>query len=224
MPDAEFPEQVFNDIGYEAAYTGQKSYNGVAILSKKPLQNIVRDLPNFADEQRRYIAGDCLSDGGDTIRLINVYVPNGQSLDSEKFQYKRAWLAKLQRAVHADRQANNKLVLVGDFNIAPSARDVHDPEKWSNKIHCSDVERLILQKLMSEGVYDAYRQFNNSNDRYSWWDYRTDGYSRNEGLRIDLILASASMLERAQACDIDEAPRKLERPSDHAPVIAEFSL
>jgi len=224
MPDAEFPEQVFNDIGYEAAYTGQKSYNGVAILSKKPLQNIVRDLPNFADEQRRYIAGDCLSDGGDTIRLINVYVPNGQSLDSEKFQYKRAWLAKLQRAVHADRQANNKLVLVGDFNIAPSERDVHDPEKWSNKIHCSDVERLILQKLMSEGVYDAYRQFNNSNDRYSWWDYRTDGYSRNEGLRIDLILASASMLERAQACDIDEAPRKLERPSDHAPVIAEFSL
>lgn len=223
MPDGEFPTQAFADIGYEYAFTGQKTYNGVAILSKTPLQNIITDLPDFEDEQRRYIAGDLISDNGETIRLVNVYVPNGQALDSDKFVYKRAWFAKLQQAMQADLSQHANVVLVGDFNITPAALDVHDPIKWQGKIHCSDIERLMLQKLMATGLFDTYRQFNTDGDKFSWWDYRTDGYSRNEGLRIDLILSSSAMLSYAASCEIDEAPRKLERPSDHTPVVATFS-
>ena len=224
MPDADFPIDAFSELGYNCVFTGQKTYNGVATITKTKAENVVIDLPDFSDEQRRYIAADLVTNNGTKTRLVNVYVPNGQSLDSEKFVYKRAWFEKLQAAMRIEIENNSNVVLVGDFNITPSDLDVHDPEKWRGKIHCSDIERLMLQKLMSEGLFDTYRHFNSQGHNYSWWDYRTKGYDRNEGLRIDLILSSSAMLDYANACTIDETPRKLERPSDHTPVIAEYQL
>lgn len=224
MPDADFPTEALTKVGYHSVSTGQKTYNGVAILSKKPLNNVVIDMPEYEDDQRRYIAADCPLEDGSSLRIVNVYVPNGQALDSDKFQYKRAWFAKLQAAMRATLEQNHKTVLVGDFNITPSALDVHDPKKWNGSIHCSDIERLMLQKLMSEGLFDTFRHFNSQGDTFSWWDYRGAGYRANEGLRIDLILSSSAMLDAANKCIIDEAPRKLERPSDHTPVVAEYDF
>jgi len=225
MPDEDFPSDVFTKHGYHSIFSGQKTYNGVAILSKAKLSNVVTNLPEFEDPQRRYIEADCpINDKGDTFRIINVYVPNGQALDSEKFVYKRAWFAKLQAAMRDTLSNSTHTVLVGDFNITPCDLDVHNPEKWRGSIHCSDIERLMLQKLMSEGLFDTYRQFNSQGDSFSWWDYRGAGYRANEGLRIDLILSSSAMLDAATSSTIDESPRKLERPSDHTPVIAEYSL
>ncbi len=223
MVDEDFPIDVFSELGYHSQFTGQKTYNGVAILSKEPLTNVVIDMPDFDDPMRRYIAADCPLANGETLRIVNVYVPNGQALDSDKFQYKRAWFAKLQAAMKNSLSANPNTVLVGDFNITPSNLDVHDPKRWEGKIHCSDIERLMLQKLMSEGLYDTYRHFNADGDQFSWWDYRGAGYRANEGLRIDLVLSSSAMLNKAIASSIDESPRKLERPSDHTPVIAEYN-
>ena len=218
VPDDDFPVAAFSEIGYHSYFTGQKSYNGVAILSKQPLENVETNLPNFEDPQRRFIKADYQG-----VTLVNVYVPNGQALDSDKFVYKRAWFAKLQLAMRDYLAQNSKVVLVGDFNITPSDLDVHDPAKWRGKIHCSPIERLMLQNLMSEGLFDTYRSFHKQTDQFSWWDYRTDGYSRNEGLRIDLILSSSDLLDVAEDCVIDESPRKLERPSDHTPVVVEYN-
>lgn len=218
MIDEDIPVQRFQEIGYHIAFTGQKTYNGVAIVSKHKLNDCIIDLPNYDDPQRRFISGDY-----DGLRVINVYVPNGQALDSEKFIYKREWFAALQKALGDALQKNHKVVLVGDFNITPSDLDVYDPEKWRGKIHCSEIERLMLQNLMSEGLYDTFRHFNSQSDNFSWWDYRTKGYDRNEGLRIDLILSSSTMLDQAKKCEIDETPRKLERPSDHTPVVATYA-
>jgi exodeoxyribonuclease-3 len=218
VPDDDFPVAAFSEIGYHSYFTGQKSYNGVAILSKQPLDNVETNLPDFEDPQRRFIKADYQG-----ITLVNVYVPNGQALDSDKFVYKRAWFAKLQLAMRNYLAQNSKVVLVGDFNITPSDLDVHDPAKWRGKIHCSPIERLMLQNLMSEGLFDTYRSFHQQPDQFSWWDYRTDGYSRNEGLRIDLILSSADLLDVAEDCVIDESPRKLERPSDHTPVVVQYN-
>ncbi|NND82153.1 MAG: exodeoxyribonuclease III [Gammaproteobacteria bacterium] len=225
MPDAEFPHDAFSELGYHSVATGQKTYNGVAIISRSPLQNVVTDLPHYKDEQRRYIAGDVIGEeGGQACRVVNVYVPNGQALDSDKFVYKREWLAHLTAAMQGTLINMENTVLVGDFNIAPTDLDVHDPTKWRGKIHCSDTERLMLQKLMAPGLYDCFRHCHTEGDRFSWWDYRTDGFSRNEGLRIDLVLASSPMLDKLVDCDIDETPRKLERPSDHTPVVATFDF
>lgn len=224
MPDEEFPTEVFKKLGYHSEFTGQKTYNGVAILSKEPLQNVVKDMPDFEDPMRRYIAADCPLKNGEALRIVNVYVPNGQALDSDKFQYKRVWFAKLQSAMRESLSSNPNTVLVGDFNITPSNLDVHDPKRWDGRIHCSDKERLMLQKLMSEGLYDTYRHFNPAGDQFSWWDYRGAGYRANEGLRIDLVLSSSNMLDKVIASSIDETPRKLERPSDHTPVIGEYEI
>jgi len=224
MPDAEFPHDAFKKMGYHCVATGQKTYNGVAIISKEPLQNVVTDLPDFEDEQRRYITGEYPCSDGQGLQIVNVYVPNGQALDSDKFVYKRAWFEKLQRAMRHTLDENQRTVLVGDFNITPSWLDVHNPKKWQNSIHCSDIERLMLQKLMSEGLYDTFRHFHSGGEHFSWWDYRGGGYRANEGLRIDLILSSSAMLDVASNCHIDEAPRKLERPSDHTPVIAAYNF
>jgi exodeoxyribonuclease-3 len=218
MTDEEIPVKKFEEIGYQIAFTGQKTYNGVAIISKQKLTDCVIDLPNYVDPQRRFISGTY-----DGLTIVNVYVPNGQALDSEKFVYKREWFAALQKALHDALQKNNKVVLVGDFNITPSDLDVYDPDKWRGKIHCSEIERLMLLNLMSDGLYDRYRYFISQRDIFSWWDYRSKGYVRNEGLRIDLILSSAAMLDQASGCEIDEIPRKLERPSDHTPVVATYS-
>jgi len=222
MPDEEFPTQALEECGYYSVSTGQKTYNGVAILSNKKLGNVVTDLPDFEDPQRRYIAADYPLDDGSIFRIVNVYVPNGQALDSDKFVYKRQWFAKLQQAMRQTLQQHTKTVLVGDFNITPSDLDVHDPKKWHGSIHCSDIERLMLQKLMSEGLYDTFRHFHTDGEKFSWWDYRGAGYRANEGLRIDLILSSSDMLNASTNCYIDETPRKLERPSDHTPVVAEY--
>jgi len=226
MTDEEFPELEFSKIGYHCAFTGQKTYNGVAILSRTPLQNVVTNLPGYDDPMRRYIAADVsyTDEGGKdtTLRIVNVYCPNGQALDSDKFEYKREWFKHLRSSFTETLASYPNTVLVGDFNITPGDIDCHDPKRWRGKIHCSDTERLMLQKLMSLGLYDTFRHFCSSGDRFSWWDYRGAGYRANEGLRIDLILSSASMLERAKNCDIDETPRKLERPSDHTPVIASY--
>ncbi len=224
MTDAEFPEAEFSNLGYRCAFTGQKTYNGVAIISKRPLANVVKNLPDFDDPMRRYIAADATLDTGQTLRIVNVYCPNGQALDSDKFVYKRDWFEKLRLAMRQSLQDNPNTVLVGDFNITPSDIDCHDPKRWQGKIHCSDLERLMLQKLMNEGLYDTFRAFHPEGDRFSWWDYRGSGYRANEGLRIDLILSSSAMLDRATDSDIDEAPRKLERPSDHTPVIVDYKL
>ena len=219
MTDEEFPTEAFAKLGYHSVFTGQKTYNGVALISKRPLENIVTNLPNFDDPQRRYIAATCKG-----VRIVNVYVPNGQELNSDKFQYKQTWFAHLKQAMRADMQHHPRTVLMGDFNITPVDIDVHDPDKWRGKIHCSATERLMLQSLMAEGLYDTYRQFNQQGDCFSWWDYRGGGYRANEGLRIDLILSSAAALSNAVDCRIDEAPRKLERPSDHTPVIARYEF
>ena len=218
LSDAEFPTEELKAAGYHCEFTGQKTYNGVAILSREPLEDVIRDMPGMDDPQRRFISG--IYQG---VRLVNVYVPNGQALDSEKFVYKQQWFSHLQTAMREYLASDERLVLVGDFNITPSDLDVHDPAKWRGKIHCSDIERLMLQKLMAEGLYDTYRHFNDQADHFSWWDYRGGGYKANEGLRIDLVLSSSACLDLATACTIDETPRKLERPSDHTPVIASFS-
>lgn len=229
MTDGEFPLEHFESMGYHCAFTGQKTYNGVAIISSQPLSNVVTDMPGLDDPMRRYIAADVTlpadqanNSDEQTLRIVNVYCPNGQALDSDKFVYKREWFAKLREAMRADLSLHKNTVLVGDFNITPGDIDCHDPKRWAGKIHCSDIERLMLQKLMNEGLYDTYRRFHTEGEKFSWWDYRGAGYRANEGLRIDLILSSATMLDRAQDCLIDEAPRKLERPSDHTPVVATY--
>lgn len=217
LDDPEFPVEEFSAAGYHSAFCGQKTYNGVAILSKKPLQEVATDIDNYDDPQRRFIKGMI-----DDWCIVNVYVPNGQALDSDKFIYKQEWFAHLQATLTKLLEQHQKVVLVGDFNITPSDSDVHAPEKWRGKIHCSDTERLMLQNLMSEGLYDTFRHFN-AGQQFSWWDYRGAGYRANEGLRIDLILSSSASLDQAKDCKIDEAPRKLERPSDHTPVIAHYA-
>lgn len=218
LSDSEFPSDAFQEIGYHSSFTGQKSYNGVANISREPMTNVVSDMPNYDDPQRRFISGDYQG-----TKIVNVYVPNGQALDSDKFIYKREWFNHLRSAMRDLLKSNDKVVLVGDFNITPTDLDVHAPDKWRDKIHCSPIERLMLQKLMSEGLFDTFRAFNTQQDCFSWWDYRGGGYRANEGLRIDLILSSAAALETAVDCRIDETPRQKERPSDHTPVIAEFS-
>ena len=222
MTDEEFPLAHFESLGYHCAFTGQKTYNGVAIISSKPLHNVVINLPDYEDPMRRYIAADVELCDGETMRIVNVYCPNGQALDSDKFVYKREWFTKLKDAMRNHLNEQENTVLVGDFNITPGDIDCHDPKRWRGKIHCSDIERLMLQNMMNEGLYDTYRQFHSEGEKFSWWDYRGAGYRANEGLRIDLILSSAAMLDRAKECTIDEAPRKLERPSDHTPVVAVF--
>ena len=219
LTDEEFPTAAFEELGYHCNFTGQKTYNGVALISKQPPDDQILDLPNYDDVQRRYIAGTY-----NGVRVVNVYVPNGQELGSEKFQYKTEWFDHLKRAMRQDLEQYEKVVLVGDFNISPCDLDVHDPAKWQGKIHCSATERLMLQSLMAEGLYDTFRHFNQDGDHFSWWDYRGGGYRANEGLRIDLILSSDSALSKATSCHIDEHPRKLERPSDHTPVVAAFQL
>jgi len=224
MSDAEFPVEHFEKMGYHCAFTGQKTYNGVALLSLRPVSSVITDLPDYQDPMRRYIAADVSSANGQTVRVINVYCPNGQALDSDKFVYKREWFAKLQQAMRQTLSQYDHVVLLGDFNITPGDIDCHDPKRWTGKIHCSDIERLMLQKLLSEGLYDTFRSFNKEGENFSWWDYRGAGYRANEGLRIDLILSSSALLDHATNCWIDEAPRRLERPSDHTPVVAEYQL
>ena len=217
LTDTDFPENEIKDAGYEVIYSGQKTYNGVAILSKALPSNVTTDLPNQDDPERRLLVATV-----NDIRILNVYVPNGQEVGSEKYEYKLAWLKSLRLFVQNELSQYSDLVLLGDYNIAPEDRDVHDPKLWQGKILFSQPERSAFDQLIQTGLKDSFRKFEQEPNSFSWWDYRAVAFRRNRGLRIDHILCSAPIYERCTACYVDKEPRKLERPSDHAPVVAEF--
>lgn len=214
LQDEQFPLEEINAAGYQAVFAGQKTYNGVAILSRSPATDIITDLPGLDDPQRRLLAATI-----DDIRVINVYVPNGQAVDSEKYHYKLNWLNQLDAFIQQQLEQYPRLVLLGDFNIAPDDRDVYDPEAWRGKILCSDAERAALQRLLDSGLQDSFRLTDQEAEQFSWWDYRMNGYKRNLGLRIDLALISQPLCTDETRCYIDKEPRGWERPSDHTPVI-----
>lgn len=218
MTDDQFPADEICEAGYEVSYSGQKTYNGVAILSRQQQLDLVTDVPGLDDPQRRILAATI-----DGVRLINLYVVNGQEVGSEKYDWKLHWLDKVSDYIEKQFEEYEKLVVVGDFNIAPADEDTWDPEEWKDRILCSKPERAALRRLLDMGLIDTFRLFEQEPDTFSWWDYRAAGFRRNRGLRIDLILASPRMREVCTAGYIDKAPRQLERPSDHAPAVAEFS-
>ena len=213
-----FPAEAFSEVGYCGVANGQKTYNGVANLSRGEPEDLVTDFPGFDDPQRRILASTI-----DGVRVVNLYVPNGSSVGSEKYEYKLGWLAALKGFLESELADHEKLVVLGDFNIAPDDRDVYDPEKWGDDILCSPKERAALQAIVDLGFSDVFRQFEQPEGTFSWWDYRAAGFRRNAGLRIDLILASRALADVCEASYIDREPRTWERPSDHTPVIAEFS-
>ena len=213
----QFPFEELEAAGYQAVANGQKTYNGVAILSRHPLGDVGRDIPGFDDEQKRVIAATV-----DGVRMINVYVVNGQDVGTEKYAYKLRWLEALTAYVAEEMKKYPKLVLVGDFNIAPAPEDTHDPAIWEGKILCSEPERAALRGLLALGLKDSFRLFDQPPQSFTWWDYRQAGFRRNLGLRIDHVLASAPLAAECRNCLVTLAPRRLEKPSDHAPVIAEF--
>jgi exodeoxyribonuclease III len=219
LPDADFPAADLQALGWNAVFSGQKTYNGVAILSRAPALDVVAGIPGFDDEQRRVLAATI----GD-VRVIDVYVPNGQTVGSDKFAYKLRWFAALHDYVAAELARHPRLVVLGDFNVAPEDRDVHDPKAWEGSVHVSPQERAALQALLGAGLADCFRLFEQPEKTYSWWDYRMMAFRRNAGLRIDLILASNALAQKCGSCHIDRTPRKLERPSDHAPVVATFDI
>jgi len=219
LTDDAFPVSQIADAGYQVAFSGQKTYNGVAILSKSPLQDVNAGIPGFADEQRRVLAATVAG-----TRVVCAYIPNGQSLDSDKYQYKMAWLDALIPWLKDEMARHPKLVLTGDYNIAPEDRDVHDPAAWEGNVLVSEPERQRFRALEALGLKDAFRMFEQADKSFSWWDYRQAAFRRNLGLRIDHILASPALAETCTACYIDKEPRKWERPSDHTPVVAEFNL
>jgi exodeoxyribonuclease-3 len=216
--DEAFPLAEIEAAGYQAVFSGQKTYNGVAILSRQPARDVVMGIPGFADAQKRVLAATVAG-----VRVICLYVPNGQSLDSDKYPYKLAWLAALENWVRELIARESALVVLGDFNIAPEDRDVHDPAAWVGSVHVSPEERAVLARMLGSGLSDVFRRFSQPEKAFSWWDYRAAAFRRNHGLRIDLILANTALAGRCLACHIDREPRTAERPSDHTPVIAEFN-
>ncbi|MDY0012019.1 MAG: exodeoxyribonuclease III [Rhodocyclaceae bacterium] len=214
--DKAFPLAEIEAAGYRAVFNGQKTYNGVALLTRAEATEVARDIPGFADEQKRVIAATV---GG--VRVISAYFPNGQAVGSDKFQYKMEWLAALAAWLKDELARHPRLVLAGDYNIAPEDRDA-SPE-WKEEIHVSAPERAAFQALQALGLTDAFRLFEQPEKSYSWWDYRMGAFRRNFGLRIDHLLVSAELVPACRACRVDKAPRKLERPSDHAPVVLELA-
>ena len=215
--DSNFPLLELQQAGYQVVFSGQKTYNGVAIISKLAMTDVQYGLPNFEDLQKRVIAATV-----NGVRIVCVYIPNGESVDSDKYQYKLAWLAALQAWLRDELLRHPKLALLGDYNIAPEDRDVHDPAAWAGKVLCSEPERAVFKGLQQLGLRDTFRLFEQAEKSFSWWDYRMMGFRRNHGMRIDHILISAAV--ECTACGIDKAPRKLERPSDHTPVWADITL
>ena len=215
--DAAFPAAAIEAAGYRWVHDGQKTYNGVAILAREEPTAITRGIPGFADLQKRVIAADV---GG--VRVVSVYCPNGQSVGSEKYDYKLRWFAALAAWLATEMAGDRPLAVLGDFNVAPEDRDVHDPEAWRGQVLVSDPEREALRALLGLGLADAFRLFEQPEKSYSWWDYRMAAFRRNMGLRIDHILLTRALASRCRSCFIDVEPRKLERPSDHAPVVCEI--
>ncbi len=220
--DENFPVEAIKDAGYFVEYSGQATYNGVAIISKLPLTDIVTDVPDLDDPQRRIMAATINDPELGKVRVLDLYVVNGQAPETEKFAYKFNWLDKVTQFIAAEIQQYENYIILGDFNIAPKDEDVHDPEEWLNKIHCTNEERAALDKILSLGFSDTFRLFDQEERSYSWWDYRGMSFRRKRGLRIDLVLASDSLREKCVKAGIDLEPRTWERPSDHTPVWAEF--
>ena len=212
--DDKFPHEAIEAAGYQVAFFGQKTYNGVALLSRTPIADVVKNIPGFEDDMARVIAGTV-----DGVRVIGAYFPNGQAPDSDKFVYKMRWLEALQNWLSEELKQHPKLVLMGDFNITVDDRDVWDPVGLKDTIHCTLEERAHFQALIDLGMHDAFRLFEQPEKSYSWWDYREFAFRRNRGLRIDHILVSDALKDSVRACVIDRAPRKNERPSDHTPVV-----
>ena len=214
LTDEKFPRTEIEAAGYAVQYVGQKTYNGVALLSKSPATELVKNIPGFDDDMARVIAGTV-----DGVRVIGAYFPNGQAPDSDKFVYKMRWLQALRAWVKGELATHRQLLLMGDYNIAPEDRDVFDPVALAGQIHCTPEERAHFQGLVGVGLVDAFRLFEQPAKSWSWWDYRNLAFRKNQGLRIDHILVSEALRPRVNACVIDKLPRKNERPSDHAPVI-----
>lgn len=215
--DEQLPRAEIEAAGYQCVSNGQKTYNGVAIIARHPIENVVRDIPNFADEQKRVIAATVQG-----VRIVNAYVVNGQSVGSDKYAYKLRWLAAFRDCVRDELTDHPQLAVMGDFNIAPTPDDTHDAAQWEGGILCSEPERAGYKALLDLGLRDAYEIAPEKTGRFTWWDYRLASFQRDMGLRIDHILLSSPL-----ACtrwDVDMAPRRLERPSDHAPVITDLSL
>jgi exodeoxyribonuclease-3 len=217
LTDERFPVDDLLNAGYHSVYSGQKTYNGVAILSRQEATDPVTDIPGLDDPQRRILAVTV----GD-VRIIDLYVVNGSEVGSEKFEYKLHWLDRVTSWIETEMEQHEKIVVLGDFNIAPDDRDVYDPEAWKEKVLCSTPERDALKRILDLGLRDTFRLFDQEERTWSWWDYRMNMFRRKLGLRIDLVLASAVMAENCIASYIDIEPRRQERPSDHAPAIAEF--
>jgi len=214
MTDDKFPLAEIEAAGYQAVFSGQKTYNGVAILSKLPMTEVVKNNPRFFDEQQRIIGATI-----DGVRVICAYVPNGQEVGSDKYSYKLKWLDALRDWITDEEKLHDSLALAGDFNIAPDDRDVYDPVAWEGNVLVSEPERAAFKHLQDIGLKDAFRLFEQPDKTYSWWDYRQLGFQKNRGLRIDHILLSDKLAQRCSACTIDRTPRKWQQPSDHAPVV-----
>lgn len=220
LVDEKFPVQELEEAGYHAAFSGQPTYNGVALLSRRgPAEDVVRDIPGLEDPQRRIIAGTV-----DGLRVINLYVVNGKEVGSDKYEYKLHWLERVTDWIAGEMERHEQVVVMGDFNIAPDDRDVHDPEAWAGSILCSEPEREALRTILGLGLTDTFRLFEQPEKTFSWWDYRRVAFRRNAGLRIDLVLASRALSDRCARAWIDKEPRRQERPSDHTPAIAEFDV
>ncbi len=215
LTDDKFPVAEIEAAGYQVAFTGQKTYNGVAILSRHPMTDIVKNNPLFEDEQQRIISATI-----EGMRTVCAYVPNGQAVGTDKYDYKLRWLDALAHWLEAELKTYPGLALLGDYNIAPADADVHDPAAWAGQVLCSDAERAAFQKLISLELTDAFRLVPQADELYSWCDYRQMAFRRNRGLRIDHILLSPPLAERCTACEIDKLPRKWEQPSDRTAVIA----
>lgn len=216
--DAKFPLAEIEAAGYHASFSGQKTYNGVAILTRQAVTAAAHDIPGFDDLQKRVTTATV-----NGVRVVCAYIPNGESVESDKYRYKLEWLAALTSWLRSEMTQHPSLALLGDFNIAPEDRDVHDPQAWAGKVLCSDAERAAFGRLAALGLQDTFRLFEQPEKSFTWWDYRMQAFRRKMGLRIDHVLASATLAARCKSCTVDIEPRRHERPSDHAPVIAEFS-
>ena len=222
MSDDKFPLEVLKAAGYDSAVFGQKTYNGVAILSRAPVRDVLKNIGGFADDHSRVISGTLDTPAG-ALRIVNGYFVNGQAPDSEKFVYKMKWLDGLHDWLRQELVAHPNLVLLGDFNVAPEDRDSYDPVGLAGTIHHTPQERAHFNALLQLGLADSFRLFEQPPKSYSWWDYRMLGYQKNRGLRIDHVLVSQPLVPRVKSCVIDRVPRKWEKPSDHAPVIMELA-
>lgn len=217
--DVDFPFDLIQQAGYQACYSGQKTYNGVALLSKIEAMDPITDIDDLDDPQRRILAATI-----GKIRIVNLYVPNGESVQSDKYQYKLNWLNKVKDYLKQALQTHSYVIVLGDFNIAPDPRDVYDPHEWEGRVLFSEPEREAFQALLALGLVDVFRLHSSSDKHYTWWDYRMNAFKRNRGLRIDHILASEALGALSTSCSIDTLWRASERPSDHAPILAEFNL